>query len=279
MKIAILIFTFFLFRISHSQYYAYEYLKPEIVIKNGVKKSIEYDYDDSTNFFAIFPNGNYNVFDHNGEIIESNFYMKTVSKDGKTINSYQTIKLFIYNNKGEKTTLWVYDSDGYMKITRALFNYTDTLEKQEITHDLQNGLKTTKDVIAEKLKDTLITEKYTKIIEFDNQDKNDTFKITTLYFSNNLNDSIIQYFPKTNYKILERFSYENKNISTYSKYLIYKDSTISSTKIKYNENELPIEMWYGNYKNNNIVNVNHTGLKYEYFEKRNGLLFDLDKKK
>lgn len=249
--------------ISFSQYWASDYFDKKSIKENHLFKSIEYDFEDSIQFFKKFPNGNYTIFNYKGEIIEKNFYTSRIDENDSIISSWETKKIFIYNPKGEKTTIVMTPNVNDYHISTAYFEYTDTIENKLITHDLTTGdIKKKEKQNKKNFSEKIETEKYSKEITFENIDKKDTVSIKTTYFSFKLKDSIVEFYPQTSLKIIEKFRYSENKKTFYEKYLIYNDQILNSVELKYASNQLPTEIWYCNYKDNKLIGKSHCGIKY-----------------
>lgn len=255
----IIFFQFPLF----SQYWASDYFDKKSIKESHFFKSIEYDFEDSIQFFKNFPNGNYSIFNYKGEIIEKNFYTSILDKNDSIISSIETKKLFIYNPKGEKTTIVMTPNVNDYHISTAYFEYTDTLENKLVTHDLTTGeIKKKEKKNEKKWSEKIETEKILKEITFENIVKKDTVSIKITYFSFKLKDSIVEFYPQTSLKIIEKFRYSENKKTFYEKYLIYNDQILNSVELKYASNQLPTEIWYCNYKDNKLIGKSHCGIKY-----------------
>jgi hypothetical protein len=226
-------------------------------------KSIEYDYEDSIQFFKKCPNGYYTIFNYKGDIIEKNYYTLIIDAKDSLISSHETKKLFLYNPKGEKTTIVFNPNLNEYHISTAYFEYTDTLENKQVTHNLTTGdIKKKKIIKKKEISEKIKTEKFSKEITYENIDKKDTISIKTTYFTFNLKDSIIEFYPQTSLKIIEKFRYSENNIAFYEKYIINNNQILNSVELKYASNHLPTEIWYCNYKDNKLIGKSHCGIKY-----------------
>lgn len=276
MKFIILISIILSPALSIGQYFGISEVEDSIIIKNNVKKYIEFDAEDSLDFFKLKPHAYYGIYNKKAQIIEKNGYSVLVNGEEPEIE-LEFITKYYYDDLGQLKMWYWYDPQSDL-ITRVRVEEYDSLGNNFGYRDYQGSPDDYKSQEINKyyktdhpepteIVDSLITATKKEYFYFKDESRLDTLQHAIEYYTVSRLDSTLIYFNRYQYPSLvrKRMIYDKSNLII--DYLIESYDSVGKIKDRYRtlcfSNGLPKEKYYMYYYNGKEY-LTHTKFNYEF---------------